>query len=176
VLAPVLAIPSVFPRQIASAELTCCSGCGAESPCHWERLPQARLASPARAVFDAFPNFPRSAHCLRCFVHKLSLHTALGGYSASDLPDDASLMFMKPPCDEAVIRSVSPDATCAAKAEPWILAAAVLGSSMAFVDSSVLNGRFSPRVPTFWVTASQLTSSPFFIPNPVLRRWAVFVS
>ena len=32
VLAPVLAIPRFFPRQIASAELTCCSRCGAESP------------------------------------------------------------------------------------------------------------------------------------------------
>jgi hypothetical protein len=33
-------------------------------------------------------------------------------------------MFMKPPCDEAVIRSVSADAPCAAKVGPWILAAA----------------------------------------------------
>src|SRR5215469_7560830 len=48
-------------------------------------------------------------------------------------------MFMKPPCDEAVIRSVSADAPCAAKVGPWILAAAVLGSSMAFVDSTVVN-------------------------------------
>jgi hypothetical protein len=54
-------------------------------------------------------------------------------------------MFMKPPCDEAVIRSASADAPCAAKVGPWILAAAVLGSSMAFVDSTVVNGRFLPR-------------------------------
>ena len=46
---------------------------------------------------------------------------------------------MKPPCDEAVIRSVSAGAPCRAEAGPWILAAAVLGSSMAFVDSTVVN-------------------------------------
>jgi EmrB/QacA subfamily drug resistance transporter len=46
---------------------------------------------------------------------------------------------MKPPCDEAAIRSVSADAPCTAEAGPWILAAAVLGSGMAFVDSTVVN-------------------------------------
>src|SRR6266852_1988275 len=46
---------------------------------------------------------------------------------------------MKSPCDEAVIRSVSAGAPCSAEAGPWILAAAVLGSSMAFVDSTVVN-------------------------------------
>src|SRR5215472_5430816 len=46
---------------------------------------------------------------------------------------------MKPPCDEAVIRSASADAPCAAKVGPWILAAGVLRSSMAFVDSIVVN-------------------------------------
>jgi EmrB/QacA subfamily drug resistance transporter len=46
---------------------------------------------------------------------------------------------MKPPCDEAVIRSVSAGAPCRAEVGPWILAAAVLASSMAFVDSTVVN-------------------------------------
>jgi EmrB/QacA subfamily drug resistance transporter len=46
---------------------------------------------------------------------------------------------MKPPCDEGVIRSGSADAPCRAEAGPWILAAVVLGSSMAFVDSTVVN-------------------------------------
>ncbi len=46
---------------------------------------------------------------------------------------------MKPPCDEAVIRSASADAPCRADAGPWILAATVLGSSMAFLDSTVVN-------------------------------------
>jgi MFS family permease len=46
---------------------------------------------------------------------------------------------MKPPCDEAVIRSASARVPCGTEAEPWILAGAVLGSSMAFLDSTVVN-------------------------------------
>jgi EmrB/QacA subfamily drug resistance transporter len=46
---------------------------------------------------------------------------------------------MKPPCDEAAIRSASAAAPCRAEAAPWILAAAVLGSSMAFLDSTIVN-------------------------------------
>ena len=46
---------------------------------------------------------------------------------------------MKPPCDEVVIESVAATAPCKEAAEPWILADAILGSSMAFVDSTVVN-------------------------------------
>ena len=46
---------------------------------------------------------------------------------------------MKPPCDEAVIRSMSAAAPCRPEVKRWILAAAVLGSSMAFLDSTVVN-------------------------------------
>jgi EmrB/QacA subfamily drug resistance transporter len=46
---------------------------------------------------------------------------------------------MKPPCDEAVVRSVSADVPCTAQARRWILAATILGSSMAFIDSTVVN-------------------------------------
>jgi len=46
---------------------------------------------------------------------------------------------MKPPCDEVVIESVAATAPCKEAAEPWILAATILGSSMAFVDSTVVN-------------------------------------
>jgi EmrB/QacA subfamily drug resistance transporter len=46
---------------------------------------------------------------------------------------------MKPPCDEAVIESVHPSFPCAKAAEPWILAVTILGSSMAFIDSTVVN-------------------------------------
>ena len=46
---------------------------------------------------------------------------------------------MKPPCDEAVIRSANEDAPCTAQAGRWILAATILGSSMAFIDSTVVN-------------------------------------
>jgi EmrB/QacA subfamily drug resistance transporter len=46
---------------------------------------------------------------------------------------------MRPPCDEAVIRSAGAGTPCAAEARIWILAATILGSSMAFIDSTVVN-------------------------------------
>src|SRR5215470_19239483 len=46
---------------------------------------------------------------------------------------------MKQPCDEALIRAVAQDATCAEKSRPWVLAATILGSSMAFIDSTAVN-------------------------------------
>src|SRR5438067_3106692 len=45
---------------------------------------------------------------------------------------------MKPPCDDAVIRS-STGISCNPNAQRWILAATILGSSMAFIDSTVVN-------------------------------------
>ncbi|HUJ95207.1 MAG TPA: MFS transporter [Terriglobales bacterium] len=46
---------------------------------------------------------------------------------------------MKTPCDEAEIRSAGAAAPCLKEAQPWILAATILGSSMAFIDSTVVN-------------------------------------
>ena len=46
---------------------------------------------------------------------------------------------MKQPCDEAQIRAGSPAAACLEKSRPWVLAATILGSSMAFIDSTVVN-------------------------------------
>jgi EmrB/QacA subfamily drug resistance transporter len=46
---------------------------------------------------------------------------------------------MKPPCDQAVMESGSPAAPCTKAAEPWVLVATILGSSMAFIDSTVVN-------------------------------------
>jgi len=46
---------------------------------------------------------------------------------------------MKPPCDQAVIESGHPGVPCAKAAEPWILAVTILGSSMAFIDGTVVN-------------------------------------
>jgi EmrB/QacA subfamily drug resistance transporter len=43
------------------------------------------------------------------------------------------------PCDELVIRSTPSAAPCAKRQQTWVLVAAVLGSSMAFIDSSVVN-------------------------------------
>jgi EmrB/QacA subfamily drug resistance transporter len=43
------------------------------------------------------------------------------------------------PCDELVIRSTASARPCAKRQQTWVLVAAVLGSSMAFIDSSVVN-------------------------------------
>src|SRR5436853_5848221 len=46
---------------------------------------------------------------------------------------------MKPPCDEGVIKSKTADAPCPKSSEGWILAATILGSSMVFIDGTVVN-------------------------------------
>jgi EmrB/QacA subfamily drug resistance transporter len=46
---------------------------------------------------------------------------------------------MKQPCDEALIRAGAPGAPCAHKSRQWVLAATILGSSMAFIDSTAVN-------------------------------------
>jgi len=46
---------------------------------------------------------------------------------------------MKQPCDEAAMRIGSGATPCAEKWRPWVLAATILGSSMAFIDSTVVN-------------------------------------
>lgn len=43
------------------------------------------------------------------------------------------------PCDAGVIRDAAPDARgCAERAKPWVLAATIVGSSMAFIDAAVV--------------------------------------
>ena len=46
---------------------------------------------------------------------------------------------MRTPCDEAQIQSGGAGHPCVEQARPWILAATILGSSMAFIDSTVVN-------------------------------------
>ena len=46
---------------------------------------------------------------------------------------------MKPPCDEAAIRSRDATVPCHPATGAWVLAAAILASSMAFIDSTVVN-------------------------------------
>lgn len=59
---------------------------------------------------------------------------------------------MRPPCDEAVIRSGDVGVPCAAEARAWILAATILGSSMAFIDSTVVNVALAAFQTTFHAT------------------------
>jgi len=46
---------------------------------------------------------------------------------------------MKTPCDEISMTSGTAGAPCTAKAGPWILAATILASSMAFIDGTIVN-------------------------------------
>jgi len=46
---------------------------------------------------------------------------------------------MKQPCDEAVIGAGAGAKRCAEKSRPWVLTATILGSSMAFIDSTAVN-------------------------------------
>ena len=49
------------------------------------------------------------------------------------------MAYMRTPCDEAVMRSRDAEAPCRAEAGVWILVATILGSSMAFIDGTVVN-------------------------------------
>jgi MFS family permease len=44
-----------------------------------------------------------------------------------------------PPCDVGVIHSRNADALCEETSRPWVLAATIMGSAMAFMDSTVTN-------------------------------------
>ena len=46
---------------------------------------------------------------------------------------------MKAPCDESFIRAGALAKPCDEKSRRWVLAATILGSSMAFIDSTVVN-------------------------------------
>src|SRR5216117_1807205 len=48
-------------------------------------------------------------------------------------------MTLKSPCDTGVVMSAHAAEPCEPSARPWILAATILGSSMAFIDGTVVN-------------------------------------
>src|SRR5437667_264446 len=48
-------------------------------------------------------------------------------------------MTVRYPCDEGVVLAAPKSRPCAASAKPVVLAAAILGSSMGFIDSTVAN-------------------------------------
>jgi len=63
---------------------------------------------------------------------------------------------MRPPCDEAVIRSAGAGVPCGAEARLWILAATILGSSLAFVDSTVVNVALPALQASFHATVADV--------------------
>jgi len=63
---------------------------------------------------------------------------------------------MKTPCDEVLVLS-GPDASpCLEAAKPWVLAATILGSSMAFIDSTVANVALPALQRNFSATVSDV--------------------
>ncbi|MDQ3911965.1 MAG: MFS transporter [Actinomycetota bacterium] len=46
---------------------------------------------------------------------------------------------LKFPCDEGVVRSKEAAAPCSRSSGPWVLAATIIGSAMAFIDGTVVN-------------------------------------
>src|SRR5581483_608553 len=61
------------------------------------------------------------------------------------------------PCDELIIRSTPSTAPCAQRQKAWVLAACVLGSSMAFIDSSVVNVALPKMEGELGATLSSMT-------------------
>src|SRR6202162_4062462 len=51
----------------------------------------------------------------------------------------ASVTSMRTPCDEAAMRLAPGGVPCGPESRAWILTATILGSSMAFIDSTVVN-------------------------------------
>src|SRR6266542_6409586 len=49
------------------------------------------------------------------------------------------LAFIREPCDESIIRSAPAGEPCSKSRGRWVLAATILGSSMAFIDGTVVN-------------------------------------
>lgn len=69
---------------------------------------------------------------------------------------------IRQPCDEQVIRSMQVQSACTPNAAPWVLAATILGSSMAFIDETALSvalpaiqaGLDATAVDAQWVVAA----------------------
>lgn len=53
--------------------------------------------------------------------------------------DEEASWFMSQPCDEGVISGKAADVPCPKSSGPWILSATILGSSMVFIDGTVVN-------------------------------------
>src|SRR6266508_1049934 len=48
-------------------------------------------------------------------------------------------MNLNQPCAEGVVLAPAPTRPCAEEAQRWVLAATILGSSLAFIDGTVVN-------------------------------------
>jgi len=66
--------------------------------------------------------------------------------------------FVKPPCDEAAILAsgAAAGAPCAASTGRWVLVVAILGSSMAFIDGTVVNVALAALQSSLQATLTQV--------------------
>jgi EmrB/QacA subfamily drug resistance transporter len=69
----------------------------------------------------------------------VALEPLVSLWQVSPHPQKPMASMIKQPCDEAAIRSATAVAPCTKSAEPWILAATIVGSSLAFIDGTVVN-------------------------------------
>jgi MFS family permease len=63
--------------------------------------------------------------------------------------------FVKPPCDEAAILALH-GAPCASSTGRWVLIVAILGSSMAFIDGTVVNVALAALQSSLQATIAQV--------------------
>ncbi len=66
------------------------------------------------------------------------------------------LNLMRTPCDEGLIAGVAPDTPCERAVGRWVLAATILGSSMAFVDGTAVNLALAELQTTLGADATQI--------------------
>ena len=66
------------------------------------------------------------------------------------------MQAIRPPCDEGVILAKAPDARRQQRAERWVLAATILGSSMAFIDGTVVNVALPAIQADFQATSAEV--------------------
>jgi MFS family permease len=82
-----------------------------------------------------------------CFWLGATIRAASNTFSSRSLEDRALMASIKSrPCEEGIIKS-TPAASCPAGAKPWVLFAAVLASSITYIDESVVNVA-SPAIET----------------------------
>ena len=75
---------------------------------------------------------------------------------------------MGQPCDESVVVSSSTTTPCSPRSAPWILAAAILGSSLAFIDGTVVNLALPALQASLGATATQI--------QWIVESYALFLS
>ncbi len=63
---------------------------------------------------------------------------------------------LRPPCDEGVILAKAPAARRQRRAERWVLAATILGSSLAFIDGTVVNVALPAIQADFQATSAEV--------------------